>query len=271
MTYHLLHSWIRAHWIRLFIVSVVLVLTAYIAKNQVYTIIVLSDLAPEGQQLSLLDYFIGMLSAPQLFMFFIFPVLFAILVSDLVISEVSGKQIRYRVLRYGSRRSYIIEKYESMIGLSILFVIMVVIVTVFTWLAMGVRLESELHHYIFVEAAFHDRSILLIVLQVLIRFIIGIIMVGFITLYIALLSNSAVMAVGFIILTGFLHNAFYVMSAIGIITLPFTQYIYGLQSLYAPFGIPVSFFTSLFSYSYMISLIVLLAYLHANRFNKLEL
>ena len=83
------NQWIRANWIKLSIVSFILFLSALFAKNQVYTFMDLSELIPDGAILTVVDYLFGMLNAPQFFMFFVFPVLFSLLTSDLIVADIN--------------------------------------------------------------------------------------------------------------------------------------------------------------------------------------
>lgn len=264
------NQWIRTNWIKLTLVSIILFLSALFAKSQVYTFMNLSELIPDGAVLTVIDYLFGMLNAPQFFMFFIFPVLFSLLTSDLITADINNNYISYLLSRYSSRKDYLLTKYKLIVYLAITFTIMTIGISVVTWIIIGVPVRGEIFHYIFLEAKYNDKSIFIISANIILRFIIGLIMIGFISVFLSILFNRIV-AIGFIVILGYLHNAFYVTTSLGIITLPFTQYVYGLQYLYSPFGIPIHFFNSLYSITYMIIMITVIGIFILNSFKKLEL
>ena len=195
--------------------------------------------------------------------------LFSLLTSDLIVADINNNFISYILPRYSNRKDYLITKYKLIIFLAILFTFMTIGISVITWIIIGVPIRGEIFHYIFLEAEYNDRSIFIISFNIILRFIIGLIMIGFISVFFSILFNRIV-AVGFIVILGYLHNAFYVTTSLGIITLPFTQYVYGLQYMYSPFGIPI-FFNSLYSVTYMVIMIIVIGIFTLNSFKKLEL
>lgn len=264
------NKWIRENRVKLAIVSFILFLSALFAENQVYTFMHMSGLIPEGAILTVIDYLIGMLNAPQFFMFFLYPVLFSLLTSDLIRADTNHNFISYILPRYSNRKDYLIMKYKLMICLAVLFIMMIIGISVMTWMITGVPISGEIYHYIFLEAEYNDKSIFVIFANIILRFIIGLMMIGFISMFFSILFNRIV-AVGFIVILGYLHNAFYVTTSLGIITLPFTQYVYGLQYVYSPFGIPIPFFNSLYSITYMVIMIIIIGIFTLNSLKKLEL
>lgn len=257
--------------VKLLIITFLLILASIFSKTNVYNLLYFSNLLLDNAVLTFPDYLIGILNSVQFIMFFVFPVLFSILVSDIINSDYHNGFINLILSRIKKRSYYIIIKCTMVFLLSILFACLVFLAAFLVAIIFNIPFSNNKYHYIFQIISKTDGAILMIYMSMISIFIFGLTFIGLLTLVIAVYTGSAGIAVGFIIILGFVHNAFYVISNDLLVWLPFSQYIVGLHNHFAPFGISVSYFTMNFSNIYIFLAIVLMILLFGVKIRKIEI
>ena len=129
-------------------------------------------------------------------------------------------------------------------------------------------LISGKYHFVFLASEYNNISHLTVYILTILIFIQGLIFISLMTILITLYTKSSTLAIGLIIIIGFIHNVLYVINSDILVFMPFSQYIVGLHSFFDPFGIPIDFFTPQFSVIYLflgISLLTLLIYRKINK------
>ncbi|MCJ7841736.1 ABC transporter permease [Lederbergia sp. NSJ-179] len=243
-------KYLNNHWKRLSVITGILILTAIFSKKNVYVLLELYDLVPEGAILTVQDYLVGLFNSAQFVMFFIFPVLFAVLIADLITVDFDDGFIHMILARAESRFHYIITKCGVILMMAVLFTCLVIATALLVATVFRIPFSGDRYHYLFL--ADHNASSLFIYFIILSSFILGLTFIGMLTLVLSVYTRGAGVAVGVMILLGFIHNVFYVIDSPFLLWLPFTQYVVGIHEAYAPFGIPVSYFTSAFSSLYLL-------------------
>lgn len=243
-------KYLRHCWKRLAVVTGILILNAIFNKKNVYTLLELLDLIPEGAVLTVQDYIVGLFNSAQFVMFFIFPVLFAVLIADLITADFDDGFIYLVLSRLESRFHYLITKCAIVFLMAIIFTCLVVITALFVVAVFRIPFSGETYHYLFL--ADQRASSIMTYVMILTTFILGLTFIGMLTLVISVYTRGAGIAVAVIILLGFIHNIFYVLGSPFLLWLPFTQYVVGMHANYAPFGISVPYFTNAFSSAYLI-------------------
>ncbi len=243
-------KYLRRYWKRLAVVTGILILNAIFNKKNVYILLELLGLIPEGAVLTVPDYLVGLFNSAQFVMFFIFPVLFAVLIADLITADFDDGLIYLILSRVESRFHYLIAKCAIVFLMAIVFTCLVVITVLFVAAVFRIPFSGETYHYLFLA----DLSVssTLTYVMILTTFILGLTFIGMLTLVISVYTSGAGIAVAVIILFGFIHNIFYVLGSHFLLWLPFTQYVVGMHARYAPFGISVPYFTNTFSSMYLI-------------------
>ena len=240
----------KRKWIRILIVMLILCLIAMFSVRNVYNFMRMSDLLLETDVFTIADYMIGIFNSAQFVMYFIIPVSFSILVSDLMRGDFDESIARVILIRKQNRSAYLIEKCKMLIALAILYTFIMSIIAIMVALVFRVSLVGENRHYLFL--AFNG-NLLRTFITVLTTFILGLVFIGMIVLTLSIYTKSAGIAVGIIILIGFAHNIFYVIGAYTTLAwLPFSQYIVGHYNAFLPFGLNVPYFHGLFANLYMI-------------------
>jgi len=241
----------RRRGIRIFIVIVLLCLVAMFSVRNVYGFMRMSNLLLETDVFTIADYIIGIFNSAQFVMYFIIPVSFSILVSDLMRSDFDESIARFILIRNQNRNVYLIEKCKMIMTLAILYTFVMIMIAVIVALVFRVSLVGENHHYLFL--AFNG-NVLRVFIMVISTFILGLFFIGVVVLALSIYTKSAGIAVGIIILIGFAHNIFYVIGAHTTLAwLPFSQYMIGHYNAFSPFGLDVPYFNGLFANLYMIT------------------
>lgn len=210
--------------------------------------------------LNLQNYIIGEFNSTQFIMFITFPILFSILVADLISADFDSGYINLILPRVKSRLNYIACKFFMVLFISVLFTALILIFKVVVALIIGMPFNGELYVYVFMMLK--NNNILNIYLYTMLYFISGLTLIGMLTILISLYIKSAGVSIGIIVLIGFLHNVFYIMRWDSIALLPLSQYILGLHNEFAPFGIGSSYFTLKFSFVYMwVSILIIFIFI----------
>lgn len=264
-------KYFKKNKLRLLIVTFLLILFSIFSKNNIYNLLYLSNLLPDGAVLTFPDYLVGIVNSAQFIMFFAFPVLFSILVSDIINSDYDNGFINLIFPRIKERFYYIITKCTIVFLLAILFTGLVFLTALFVGIIFDIPFISTKYHYIFELIEKTNGSSLMMYMSMVSTFVFGLTFIGLITLVISIYTGSAGIAVGFIIILGFVHNAFYVTNSNLLALLPFSQYIIGLHNNFGPFGIPVSYFTINFSNIYILLGIILMILLLGIKIRKTEI
>lgn len=262
---------IRKSKIRIVIVVLLLLLASVFSKNNVYELLRVSNLLPDNAVLSVPDFLIGILNSTQFVMYFIFPVLFSILIADIITADFNERLINFILPRLKNRFQYIITKCTMVFLMSILFTCFVFITALLVAVSFNMPFNHNKYHYIFLITAKSGGSMFITYMSMVTTFIIGLTFIGLITLVVSFYTRSAGVAIGVIIILSFIHNAFYVVSSDLIIWLPFSQYIVGLHNHFAPYGIPVRYFTMHFSNIYLFVGIALMIVLLILKIRKVDI
>lgn len=257
--------------VKILIITFLLILASIFSKKNVYNLLYLSDLLPDDYKLTFPDYLIGILNSTQLIMFFIFPVLFSILVSDIINSDYNNGLINFILPRIDKRSHYVICKCIIVFILSIFFTCLVFLTALFVAVLFNIPFTNIKYHYIFEFISQIDTSLIMTYFTMISTFIFGLTFIGLLTLVVSTYTGSSGIAVGFIIILGFVHNAFYVVGSDLIVWLPFSQYILGLHNQFVPFGYSVSYFNMKFSNAYIFFGIILMVLLLGLKIRKTEI
>lgn len=237
--------------VKLLVIMSLLLLAVIFSKKNVYNLLHLSNLLPGNYMLTLSDYVMGIFNSAQFIMFFIFPVLFSILVSDLINSDYQNGLINFILPRIKKRFYYIANKSIMVFILSVLFTALVIFLAFLVGFLFKMPSNTMDFHYIFDFVASTNTPLFMTYLSMIVTFIFGLTFIGMLTLVVSAYTSSSGLAVAFIILLGFFHNILYVVGSDFIIWLPFTQYILGLHYQFVPFGFSVNYFTMTFSNLYI--------------------
>lgn len=261
--------YLKRNRIRLLIISFLLVITAMFSVNNVYRFLILSELLTESDVYTISDYIIGTLNSTQFVMYFIIPVLFSVLVADLIRVDFDGKLDQFLFTRLNNRLSYLSSKLKMIALLSVFFTIWFLIILLIVGLFYQISLVGSNYHYLFLA---NQRHAIWVWISVVNSFVLGMILVGMIVVMLSVYLQNAGVPVAIIILLGFVHNFAYVLRwDTALAWLPFTQYIFGQRYYFAPFGLSVPYFTTVFSTSYMIIGIAILFCLTLKRINIMEI
>lgn len=223
----------------------------------------------EDYSLNLHNYIIGEFNSAQLMMFFIYPLLFSILLSDLILFDFDSGYISLISSRIKNRFQYILCKLLLILVLAVCFTLVVLICKVIIALILNIPFDGNLQIYIAIMLK--KCSILEIYMYSIMFFIAGLTLVGMITLFISLYIKNSGISVGIIFLIGILHNIFLIMLSDYISLLPFSQYVIGLHNEFEPIGINKSYFTLEFSFFYIIFSILIMFLLVLKKIKKYNL
>ncbi|HHT7143186.1 TPA: hypothetical protein ACTZ34_005143 [Bacillus cereus] len=254
--------------VRIVIVCLLLGVTCIYSKHNVSELLTLMNLLPNGTGLTAHDYLIGMFNSAQFIMFFVFPVLFSILIADIINADFDDGYINLVLPRINNRFNYIWTKCNIVFFVAILFTSIIILLGMTISVIFKLPFSDENHHFLFTMS--NNPSVLMTYISTIFTFICGLTFIGMLTLVIAMYTQSSAVAIGSIIVLSFVHNAFYVGSSNLLIWLPFSQYIVGLHSHFVPFGIPVRYFTVMFSNIYILIGILLMLILLTKKINTME-
>ncbi len=253
---------------RIICTIIIMFLSAIFSVKNVNLILKMSNLMPDGSNLTIGDYIIGIFNSSQLIMFFVFPLLISILAGDLIISDFNDGIVNYIFIRIKSRFDYVLNKIITIAVISIIFTILLIVISFIVGFLFDMPLISGKYHFVFLASEYNNISHLTVYILTILIFIQGLIFISLMTILITLYTKSSTLAIGLIIIIGFIHNVLYVINSDILVFMPFSQYIVGLHSFFDPFGIPIDFFTPQFSVIYLflgISLLTLLIYRKINK------
>ena len=83
---------------RIICTIIIMFLSAIFSVKNVNLILKMSNLMPDGSNLTIGDYIIGIFNSSQLIMFFVFPLLISILAGDLIISDFNDGIVNFLFL-----------------------------------------------------------------------------------------------------------------------------------------------------------------------------
>lgn len=256
---------------RIICTIIIIFISVIFSVKNVNLILQMSNLMPQGSQLTMGDYIIGIFNSSQLIMFFVFPLLIAILTGDLIISDFNEGIENCIFIRMKSRFDYVLNKIITIAIISIIFTILLIVISFIVGFLLGMPLASGKYHFVFLASKYNGISDLSIYLFSILFFIQGLIFVSLMTILISLYTKSATLSIGMIIIIAFVHNILYVISSDILVFMPFSQYILGLHSFFEPFGIPINFFTPQFSQIYLFLGIIILTLLIYRKINKSDI
>ncbi|MFS0647360.1 hypothetical protein [Siminovitchia sp. 179-K 8D1 HS] len=142
-------KYLRRCWKRIAVVTGILLLTAIFNKKNVYILLELFDLIPEGAVLTVHDYIAGLFNSAQFVMFFVFPVLFAVLIADLITADFDNGFIYLILSRVESRFHYLITKCAIVFLMAMIFTCLVVITALVVVAVFRIPFSGETYHYLF--------------------------------------------------------------------------------------------------------------------------
>src|SRR5699024_4233696 len=141
----------KMRFTRIIIIVPMIVLLALFARNQVSEFLALAELLPDNSEITISDYFMGMLNMPQFFMFFAFPILFSILIADLITDDFEEGYALFLLSRMQNRTQYILHKIYILLMVSLFFVFLVITISALTWIILKTPISGETYHYIFLR------------------------------------------------------------------------------------------------------------------------
>lgn len=253
---------------RIICIMIITFLSAIFSVKNVNLILQMSNLMPDGSTLTISDYIIGIFNSSQLIMFFVFPLLISILTGDIIISDFNDGIVNCIFIRMKNRFDYVFNKVITITIISIMFTAMLIVISFIVGFLFNIPLANGKYHFVFLASIYNNISHTAIYIITILMFILGLIFISLMTILISLYTKSSTLAIGLIVIIGFLHNVLYVIDSDILLWMPFSQYILGLHSLFAPFGIPIDFFTPQFSIIYLflgISVLILLIYRKINK------
>lgn len=265
-----LGNWFRTKFIRIMIIVFILMLISIFARNQVTEYLSLAGLISSDSELTVSDYLIGMLNMPQFFMFFAFPVLFSILIADLITDDFEEGYALFILARVHNRTQYIFNKLYILLVASLFFMSLVIIISALTWVFLGSPISGENFHYIFIRDSEVGLPFAMTWLKIFSFFFLGVFSHGLLTLAITMYTSKPSLTIGLIIMGAFIHNALYVASQSAIVLLPLSQYVVGIHTEYEPFGFPIKHFDLMNSYFYMITISAFLIILMIRKFKNTD-
>lgn len=266
-----LGNWFKMRFTRIIIIVPIIVLLALFARNQVSEFLSLAELLPDNSEITISDYFMGMLNMPQFFMFFAFPILFSILIADLITDDFEEGYALFLLSRMQNRTQYILHKIYILLIVSLFFVFLVITISVLIWLILKTPISGETYHYIFLRDEELSIPLIYTWMKVISFFFLGVFLHGLITLVITMYTNKPSLTIGLIIIAGFIHNVLYVTSQTIISFMPLSQYVVGMHKEYEPFGLPIDFFDLINSYVYMIIMCIILIVMLIRKFRSQNL
>ncbi|MCL1990928.1 MAG: hypothetical protein FWG67_08580 [Defluviitaleaceae bacterium] len=242
--------YLKCKWIRILLVICLLFVTAAFSVQNVYRFLIMSELLTAYDLFTISDYIVGTFNSAQFMMYFILPVLFSILVADIISADLDENLDQFFFTRLDNRLSYVFVKIKMIILFAIVFTILFLAVLLITGSFYHISFTTNHHHYLFLA---NQRHHVWVYLYVASFFILGLILIGMIVVTLSIYLKNAGVSVGIIVLLGFMHNIFYVIGFDGVLAwLPFSQYLFGHRNYFMPFGLDVPYFTTLFSLMYMI-------------------
>lgn len=263
-----LFRYIHKNYIRIIGVIFVLILIGLYSLKNVQLLLELSGLINSMNKINIHDYIIGTFNSFQLVMSFGFPVLFSILVSDLIMSDYKNGYIDMIFTRVDSIFNYVIKKciftFFIAVGFTLSFIVIVLGISLFS----NLRIDESSSHYIF--KLYSENSYIYIYMKTILKFLTGLTFIGLLTILISVCTKNSAISVGIIVIMAFIHNVLYVLGSELISLLPFTQYIVGLHHEFYPFGVSLSYFTQSFSDIYMIVGSIFIAIIILIKLKKLQ-
>ena len=254
--------------VRILIVVVILILIALFSVRNVYNFMRMANMLLEETTFGAADYIIGIFNSAQFVMFFGIPVSFSILVADLIRGDMDENTMQFILARKQNRAAYLIEKCKLIVAFAILFTIMILIVAFVVSLLWKLPFAAENYYYLFQSFSTALNTFMVVVLI----FICGLCFIGFMVLTLSMYVKNAGIAVGIMILLGFIHNVFFVIGQNEILAwLPFSQYIVGQYSNHIPYGLDVSYFDSVFAVLYMLVGSIILLAMTMYKMRKMEI
>lgn len=226
---------------------------------------------PEGSRLNIHDYIIGCFNSTQFIMFCVFPMLFAVLTSDLITSEINDKYIHFIIPRMNNRLNYLLNKFILMMLIAIFFTICILIFQIIISIIFDYGgVDRQLFNPVF--SLLNKHSLLYIYLLTIIYFILGLILVGLISILLSLYFNKAVLVVGSIFFISIIHNALLVTGDKFILQfMPFSQYIVGFHNNFSGYTLDSKNFSLKFSIIYYSVSIPILIFLIIRNFKNRDI
>ncbi|MCU9809625.1 hypothetical protein LEQ06_16585 [Paraclostridium sp. AKS46] len=263
-------KYIHKSYFKIIAVWIVLVLIGLYSLKNVKLILELSKLIDSSDKITMNDYILGVFNSFQFVMTFIFPILFSILVSDLIISDYREAHINMIFTRVNSIFIYVIKKCIFICILAVAFTLSLILILLGIAFFMDLSFSGKSNHYVYLYFNFINKSYTYIYLHTIAMFLIGLIFIGLLTILISVYTKNSAISVGLIVLIGYVHNVFYILSSKWISVLPFSQYIVGVHKELYPFGIPLSYFTQKFSITYMLVGSIFIVILILRKLKKLQ-
>ncbi|MFD1068279.1 hypothetical protein [Oceanobacillus locisalsi] len=266
-----LWKWFRMKYIRILFILFTLILVSLFARNQVSEYFSLAELTYNDSPLTIPDYLMGMLNMPQFFMFFAFPVLFSILIADLITDDFEEGYALFILARLRNRTQYIINKLTLLLVTSFFYLFLIVLISVISWWTLGTPFNGETFHYIFISDSEVGIPTGITWIKVFSFFLLGIFSHGLLTLVITQFTGKPSLTIGLIIIMAFIYNGLYVASQNSIALLPLSQYVVGMHNEYEPFGLPIQYFNLINSYLYLIIISIVLIIILVIKFKNDDL
>lgn len=265
-----LKKYIHKNYIQIIGVLFVLLLIGLYSLKNVKLILELCNLIDYKSKLTVNDYILGVFNSYQFVMTLLFPILFSILVSDLIVSDYREGYIDMILTRVDSIFMYIAKKCIIISILAIAFTLSLVLILLGISFFAGLSFNERSSHYVYLYFNFINKSNIYIYIYTIVMFCVGLIFIGLLTILISIYTKKPAISVGLVVLIGYIHNVFYVLLNKGISLLPFSQYIVGLHKEFYPFGMPSSYFTQTFSIIYMIIGSIFIVILLLRKLKKLQ-
>lgn len=241
ITFDVLHFFLRT-WKRLLVVGALLMLFSLLS------FLFFDDF--ELQNPSIWDHLISTFSHQFISLIF-FPVLYTLLIADLVLHDLKENYAPFILARASSRVSWYLAKVSTLFYVAFLFVIVAVGMWLTAGLLKGLSWDT-FSHPIFQHAGELGQSPFLLLALMLLFYIVGLTVAGAFVLWLSLQLENSILAWGGIVLLGLLSMAAFNANRALFIWLPLSQLMFKIHYPYDQLDPKLRSFTISWSGIYLV-------------------
>lgn len=228
-----------------------------------------ANLLDSPSDLGLVDLVFNLFTLPLVSIYWFLPLSFSLYYLNSFSGIFEDELFDLLVLRFDSRQKFLYQQFKLLLEILVEYLGLLLASCLLLWFLLGHRLEDNHYHFIINQT---PSPLLIDFTVIMVYIILGLFMVGLLTLFLFLLTQNG-FVVSLVILAFCLsHAVIYLINLPDYISalLPFTQFSRASSQIFQPFGLAVDWFTPIFQLTYLVLLILVLIIANTRIFNHFE-